>query len=105
MIAGNELGEWVLTPVEGKSVSIDGDKTSEPVVLEVGMNIVMGGDHLRCVTEGLDRAQMSAQTSADAFEEAAGWSARLARVGSSWWLIGGIAVLGIALIAFAWLTA
>jgi len=103
VIAGNESGDWVLTPAEGKSVVIDGDASSGPVVLEVGMNLVMGSDHLRCVTEGLDRAQMAAQTSADLFQdESPGWVARLGGTGLRWLLIGAVALVGLGLIAHAW---
>ena len=103
VIAGNALGEWVLTPTAGKTVGIDGDQTSEPVVLEIGMNIMLGGDQLRCVTEGIDPSQMAAQTSADSLrDETPGWSEWLGGLGPSWWLIGGVALLGLGLIAFAW---
>ena len=54
IIAGNEQGEWLLTPAEGRTVLIDGDRVTDPVVIEPGMNIVLGQDHLRCVTDGLD---------------------------------------------------
>mgnify|MGYP002637526885 CR=1 FL=1 len=102
-IAGNEAGEWVLTPGPGKSVKVDGEPVSEPIVLEVGMNLIMGGDHLRCVTEGLARDDMAARTSSDAFEEAALQSGPLG-MAWSWWLIGGIALVGVVLIGFAWFT-
>jgi hypothetical protein len=68
-IAGNERGEWVLTLASGKSVLIDGEITTEPIELEVGMNIILGQDHLRCVTEGLARGEMAAQTAADMFKD------------------------------------
>ena len=102
-IAGNEAGEWVLTPEPGRSVKVDGDPVSEPIVLEVGMNLIMGGDHLRCVTEGLARDDMAARTTSDAFEEAGLRSGPLG-IAWSWWLIGGIALVGAALIGFAWFT-
>lgn len=102
-IAGNEAGEWILTPGEGKTVLIDGDPIVEPIALEVGMNLVMGSDQLRCVTEGLERGEMSAQTSADGLEDAAqGGRTRLAGIGLSWWLIAAVALAGVGLIAFAW---
>jgi len=101
LIAGNEAGEWILTPAVGKAVRIDGDETSEPVVLEVGMNLILGGDHLRCVTEGLERSQMAAKTSADLFDEDGG---KKAGIGATWWLIGGVALLGLALLAYAWMS-
>ena len=99
VIAGNEAGEWILTPAEGKSVSIDGTPTEEPVELEVGMNLVFGGDHLRCVTEGLEREEMAAPTAADGLA-AEGAPRRGGR--ASWIAIGLIAALGIGLIAYAW---
>ncbi len=103
VIAGNEAGEWVLTPAEGKSVSVDGDATTAPMILEVGMNLVMGRDHLRCVTEGLDRSQMGAQTAADVFnDESSGLAARLAGLGMTWWLIGSVALVGLVFLAIAW---
>jgi hypothetical protein len=102
-IAGNEAGEWVLTPGPGKSVKVDGDPVSEPIVLEVGMNLIMGGDHLRCVTEGLARDDMAARTTSDAFEEAGLRSGPLG-IAWSWWLIGGIALVSAALIGGAWFT-
>ncbi len=102
-IAGNATGEWILTPGDGKTVLIDGDPITDPIVLEVGMNLVMGGDQLRCVTEGLERAQMSAQTSADGLKEKrkSGLS-RIAALGFSWWLIAAVALVGVGLIVFAW---
>jgi hypothetical protein len=54
VIAGNDDSEWVLTPSAGKSVMIDGEITTEPVVLEVGLNIILGQDHLRCVAADPD---------------------------------------------------
>ena len=54
VIVGNDDGEWVLTPSAGKSVLIDGEITTEPVVLEVGLNIILGQDHLRCVAADPD---------------------------------------------------
>ncbi|MCR9097991.1 MAG: FHA domain-containing protein [bacterium] len=99
VIAGNEAGEWILTPVGGKSVSIDGTPTEEPVELEVGMNLVLGGDHLRCVTEGLEREEMAAPTAADGLS-AEGAPRRGGR--ASWIAIGLVAALGIGLIAYAW---
>jgi len=100
-IAGNEAGEWVLTPEPGRSVKVDGDPASEPIILEVGMNLVMGGDHLRCVTEGPARDDVAARTTADAFEEAALRSDPLG-IAWSWRLIGGIALVGAVLSGFAW---
>ena len=109
-IAGNERGEWVLTLDSGKSVLIDGEMTTEPIVLEVGMNIILGQDHLRCVTEGLARSEMAAQTAADMFKDQSAarfqgirrLAGRLAgRSGLGWWLLGAVAAIGIGLILFA----
>ena len=103
VIAGTESGEWVLTPAEGRSVMIDGDATREPVVLEVGMNLVMGSDHLRCVTEGLARTQMGAQTSSGLLQdESPSLFARLRGASPGGWLIGVATLLVLAVIAFAW---
>jgi len=101
-IAGDEAGNWVLTPAAGKSVSIDGEAVSEPFVLEVGMNIVLGGDHLRCVSEGLDRDEMKAQTAADGFDDrGAGRAGSSGRSKLGWWLIGLCAAVGVGLILYA----
>ncbi|MEM9175623.1 MAG: FHA domain-containing protein [Myxococcota bacterium] len=101
VIAGNEAGEWVLTPAEGKSVSIDGDLTAEPVELEVGMNLVFGGDHLRCVNEGQGREAPSLAPAAEA-PIAAEPAARSGR--ASWVLIGVVAATGLGLIVYAWVS-
>ena len=101
LIAGNELGEWVLIPAEGKGVEIDGEAVTDPVTLEAGLNLVMGRDHLRCVTEPLDRSQRAAPATALRDESLSG----VARVGGfawSWWLIGCVALVSLGLIAFAW---
>jgi pSer/pThr/pTyr-binding forkhead associated (FHA) protein len=42
-------GRWVIVPVEGRVLRVDGDEVTGAVVLEPGLNLVMGGDHLRCV--------------------------------------------------------
>mgnify|MGYP001029125680 CR=1 FL=1 len=87
---------------QGRSVKADGDPISEPIVLKFGMNLIMGGDHLRCVTEEFARDDLAARTTSDAFEEA---GLRIGRheIAWSWWLIGGIALVGAALIGFEWL--
>lgn len=97
MIAGSTEGSWILTPTEGKSVSVDGYPTEEPVELEVGMNLVFGGDHLRCVAdapvfEGPAAAGGSGETERSDRGGRAGWIA-----------IGVIATIGASLIAYAWL--
>ena len=51
LISANGQGGWLITPCPGKQVSIDGEPTSIPVLLEPGMNLVLGGDHLRCAIE------------------------------------------------------
>jgi hypothetical protein len=102
VIAGNEAGEWVLTMGDGKTVLIDGESTSEPVVLEVGMNLVLGQDHLRCVTESLTPKEMAVQTATDGLKLPAdqdrGGSARR---GASWWTIAAFVAIGVGLILFA----
>lgn len=99
VITGSPEGSWILTPAEGKPVSIDGDPTEEPVELEAGMNLVFGGDHLRCLADVPLR---------DASTAAAGAGPEAARSGrggrASWIAIGAIAALGSGLIAYAWLT-
>jgi hypothetical protein len=101
-ITGDEAGNWVLTPAEGKSVSIDGDVVSQPIVLEVGMNIVLGGDHLRCVTEGLEPGQMNARTGADGFDEPGKTPAgRPHGLSLGWWAIALCALTGIGLILYS----
>jgi hypothetical protein len=69
VISGNEAGEWILTPSAGKSVLVDGEITTEPVLLEVGLNIILGQDHLRCVAGDLARGGMSAPIVADVVED------------------------------------
>jgi hypothetical protein len=99
-IVANEAGEWVLTLGPEKAVLIDGEITMEPVILEVGMNLVLGEDHLRCVSEGLDRSGTEAETATDLFDEALGkdflglrgWTGR---IGLEWWKFG----VGLAFIA------
>lgn len=100
VIAGNEAGAWLLTPVEGKSVSIDGDPTEEPVELEIGMNLVLGGDHLRCVRDAPLREASSGTTGSDG-PAGEGPSGRTGR--ATWIVIGAIAAAGLGLIAYAWL--
>lgn len=50
----NFAGEWVLSPLGGKDVKVDGYPLEDSVVLEAGMNLVIGGDHLRCLDEAAD---------------------------------------------------
>jgi len=100
VIAGNEAGAWLLTPVEGRSVSIDGDPTEEPVELEIGMNLVLGGDHLRCVADTPLREESSGGTESSG-RISEGPSGRRGR--ASWIVIGLIAAAGLGLIAYAWL--
>ena len=107
VIAGNARGEWVLMPVEGKSFSVDRDPCEEPVELEAGMNLVFGGDQLRCVSE----ARVASSPGASA--EAGGRSGRKSRRAptrgprsgrTGWILIAAIATLGLGLIAYAWMS-
>ena len=98
-IAGNEKGEWVLTPAPNKSVLIDGESISEDIVLEVGTNIVLGQDHLRCVAEGLDRAASAAATVADGFKDPDGGGNR--RVIVIGLVLGAATLIGIAWAFFA----
>jgi hypothetical protein len=107
-IAGNEQGEWILTLASEKSVLIDGEIMTAPIALEVGMNIILGQDHLRCVTEGLVRREMAAPTAADMFKDQSAEKfqaiRRLAgRLGLGWWVLGAVAAIGIGCILFAWL--
>jgi len=81
VISGNAAGEWVLTLATGKSVLIDGERTTESVVLEAGMNIILGQDHLRCVTEGLGRREMAAETAANVFKDPVDSKSRILRRG------------------------
>ncbi len=75
-IEADGSGRWVLIPAPGKSLEIDGEATSTPVVLEVGMNLVLVRDHLRCVAEGIDEG---ATTVADGLGDSEGaWFRSLA---------------------------
>lgn len=97
-IAGNEAGEWVLVPADGTSVLIDGAPTNESVVLEVGMNIILGQDHLRCSEEGLARRETSAE-SPRALEEAIEESRPgLRALAQNRWLIGAVLAVGVGLL-------
>ena len=100
-IAGNEAGEWVASPAPGKSILIDGSPTTTPVILETGMNLVFGGDHLRCVTESVDRSEAVAPTAVEG-PELVDSNAR--GIGIVWWAIGLATVLGVGLIvSYYWL--
>jgi hypothetical protein len=109
VIARNEAGEWVLTPVAGKTVLVDGEMMTEPVVLEVGLNIILGQDHLRCMAGALATGPMSTQSAVDPLELSIDsisterpWSSRRSRIG--WWLMGIVVALGIGLsILSTWL--
>ncbi len=94
-IAANEAGEWVASPAPGKSISIDGSPTTEPVVLETGMNLVLGGDHLRCVTQSADRSEAVAPTVVEAVKL---FDPGARGIGIVWWAIGLATVLGVGLI-------
>lgn len=69
VISDDEAGVWVLTIEDGKSVSIDGERTTEPVVLETGMNIILGQDHLRCVIERPGMREVASQTAVDGVDD------------------------------------
>lgn len=94
VIAASTEGTWILTPIEGKSVSVDGYPTEEPVELEVGMNLVFGGDHLRCVAD-------APVCEGPAAAGGSGETERSDRGGrASWIAIGVIAAIGASLIAY-----
>jgi len=65
IIERNFTGHWVMTPYSGRGIKVDEQPMTEPVVLEVGMHLVLGGDHFRCVPEeGLrDRDDNNPETS------------------------------------------
>ena len=65
-------------------------------MLEEGMNLVMGQDHLRCVTEGLDCSSAAAVTLAEGSENLSG--RKVVRLG----LIG-VAAGTVTLIVIAWI--
>jgi pSer/pThr/pTyr-binding forkhead associated (FHA) protein len=106
VIAGSEEGDWVLTLSAGKSVLIDGEMTTEPVVLEVGMNVVLGQDHLRCVTEGLGPREMAAQTAVDRSVDQVSRGIRglNGQWGVAWWAIGVVAAVAAISLLIALLT-
>jgi hypothetical protein len=93
-IAGSENGDWILTPAKDKSVMIDGEPVAEPIVLEVGMNIILGQDHLRCVTEGLGHRAAAAATVADGLNDSAGL--RIGRLGIAGLIVGAVTLMGFA---------
>lgn len=87
-IEGGPSGGWILTPVPGRSVVIDGEPITTPIVLEMGMNLVFGRDHLRCVAEGIDE-RAAAKTAAEGLSDPPetrlrGFGLRSGRIG---WLI------------------
>ncbi len=51
VLAANATGEWILTPLPGRTVAVDGERGDAAVVLEAGMNLTLGGDRLRCLRE------------------------------------------------------
>ncbi len=102
LIAGSESGDWVLTPATGRSVLIDGEPVAEPVVLEVGMNLILGQDHLRCVTEGLDRKTVAAVTVAEGFTDSTTFD--LGRFGKAGLFVGAVILIGIVAWAFSTLS-
>jgi len=106
VISDDEAGAWVLTVEDGKSVSIDGERTTEPIVLEAGLNIILGQDHLRCVIEGPGMREMVSQKAVDVVTDPVE-SNSLAmrrwdgRAGARRWPIVVIVAVGIGLISFA----
>lgn len=110
LIAANTQGQWILTPVAGKSVLVDGQIATQPVMLEVGLNIILGQDHLRCVAEE-DVPRRSAARAAPAsfkgsfdriFQDLLCSSGRLKGPGElGWWAIGVVATIGIGWVLFA----
>ena len=102
-IEENEAGQWVLTPASGKSVLVDGEETCLPVVLEVGMNVVLGRDHLRCVIAGLESGGMEAPTAADGLGGSRGWFRGSGRGGRRWVLLGVVALIGVGLFFYIYL--
>ena len=106
VISGDEAGAWVLTVEAGKSVLIDGETTTEPVVLEAGMNIILGQDHLRCVIAEPGMREVASQTAADVFEEPVESNPHVirqrgGRSGVVRWPIVVIFVMGVGSIVFA----
>ena len=104
-ISGNTDGDWVLALAAGKSVLIDGEMTTEPVILEAGMNIILGQDHLRCVTEGLGRREMPTETAADAIKDSAdsrfrGFLHWVGQRRAGRWAIAVIAAIAVGVILF-----
>lgn len=101
VISGDETGDWILTPSAGKSVSIDGgEPTTQPVVLDIGMNIILGQDHLRIVAEGLVRRDTAVRRSAVDSDDASDPRSRFGR-----WALGLAAAIGVGWILFALLRA
>lgn len=98
IIEANEAGDWVLIPLEGKNVHVDGDLVSEPMILEAGMNLVLGADHLRCVLMDQPVSEASEPTA----NEGPGKKTRsLWRSDSALWKFG-IAILLWSLGVFFW---
>ena len=97
-IAGNEEGQWIITPAAGKRVLVDGEAVTEPMELELGMNLVLGKDHLRCV---IDRRGGRVRTATDAFDhQSLDWKSKLDAFGSLGWgaiLLGVIGIVAVVL--------
>ncbi len=111
LITGNARGQWILTPVAGKSVLIDGQIATQPVVLEVGLNIILGQDHLRCVAEENPPRESAARAAPASFKGSVDRifqdlllsSGRLKGPSElGWWAIGVVvATIGIGWVLFA----
>ncbi len=95
VISADASGAWVVTPVPGRSLLVDGDEENESVPLEVGMNLVFGADHLRCVEPG------AASSDAEVRSRAASRSEPASRRGPV--LVGAAVVLALGAVASAWL--
>ena len=93
-------GRWVLTPLAGKSVKVDGYPMTESVVLEPGMNLVLGGDHLRCLPGEAIDAQGSAVPVA---EEHPAVESGLESLLTSKPMLAGAALLGMGVGVLVWL--
>ena len=104
VIECNDTGEWILTPAGGKTVGVDGEEERVPVVLEPGLNLVMGGDHLRCLDEEHAGGVRAPETNIEAFDDGAPPSARSGganKMTPFWWIVSCLALAGVGLILFA----
>lgn len=106
VIVLDEADQWMLTPTAGRFVLIDGEVTRELIMLEVGMNIILGQDHLRCVAEVPVGRERVARTEVDQFKVLVEQGFRILRRLSSRMSAGGwpmgvlLAMIGVGLILF-----